>query len=55
MISEVRHTESPAGEGRLEQRTKYENARKNPKGKRQEFESFIHTASAGDQILQSSE
>jgi hypothetical protein len=53
MISEVQHTASHTGDGRLEQRTKYKNISKNPKGDRHVFESFINKASATGQNLQS--
>ena len=55
MISEVRHTMSQTGDGRLEQRVKYKNTSKNTKGDRHVFETFIDMASAGKQSPQSSE
>jgi hypothetical protein len=55
MISEVQHTASQTGDGRLEQRTKYKNMSKNPKGDQHVFESFINRASTKLQIPQSSD
>ncbi len=44
MISELQRTACQPGEGRSEQRTKYKNVEKTPKGYRQVFESFIKKA-----------